>query len=136
MKNVSYFENWTASGCDDCEPQKAMQALAGDQWTDVYKVADAQNILIVGGNAQSVGAAGGYSQGGGHSSLSPRFGLAADNILEVDVVIANGTLLTANNCTNKDLFWAIRGGGGGTFGIVTRMVHKAHEPFDNYYGNY
>jgi len=46
----------------------------------------------------------------------------------MDVVIANGTLLTVNSCTNEDLFWALRGGGGGTFGIVTRVVHKAHDP--------
>ena len=54
-------------------------------------------------------------------------------MLEVDVVIADGTLLTANACTNTDLFWALRGGGGGTFGIVTRMVHKAHDKVENYF---
>ena len=64
------------------------------------------------------------------------YGLAVDNILEVDVVIANGTLLKANKCTNEDLFWALRGGGGGTFGVVTRMVHKAHEEASNYFGVY
>ena len=61
------------------------------------------------------------------------YGLAVDNVLEFDVVIANGTLLTANTCTNSDLFWALRGGGGGTFGVVTRVVHKAHEPASNYF---
>ena len=134
MKNVTYVDDWTASGCDGYEPTKAIQVLGGDQWVDVYKIADANNVVVVGGNAQSVGAAGGYVQGGGHSALSPAYGLSVDNVLEVDVVIANGTKLTANNCTNKDLFWAVRGGGGGSFGVVTRMVHKAHEPFDNYFG--
>ena len=81
-----------------------------------------------------MGAAGGFTQGGGHGSLGPMYGLAVDNVLEVDVVIANGTLLTANKCTNPDLFWALRGGGGGTFGIVTRMVHKAHPTVPNYFG--
>lgn len=89
----------------------------------VYKEADHQKVNIVGGNAQSVGAAGGYALGGGHSSMSPAFGLAVDNILEVNMVLANGTYVTANKCVNQDLFWASRGGGGGTFGIVTRMVH-------------
>ena len=87
-----------------------------------------ENVLVVGGNALTVGAAGGYLQGGGHSAMSPLYGLAVDNTLEMDVVIADGTLLTVNSCTNEDLFWALRGGGGGTFGIVTRVVHKAHEP--------
>jgi len=63
--------------------------------------------------------------------MAPLYGLTADNILEIDVVIADGTLLTANECENTDLFWALRGGGGGTYGIVTRMVHKAHDPPSN-----
>ena len=54
-------------------------------------------------------------------------------MLEVDVVIADGTLLTANACTNTDLFWALRGGGGGTFGVATRVVHKAHDKVENYF---
>ena len=62
-----------------------------------------------------------------------KYGLAVDSVLEVDIVTADGELVTANACKNSDLFWAIRGGGGGTFGIVTRMVHKAHEPFPNYF---
>ena len=73
-------------------------------------------------------------QGGGHSSLSPLHGLAVDNLLEADIVTADGTLVTANSCTNADLFWALRGGGGGTFGVVTRVVYKAHEPEENFFG--
>jgi FAD/FMN-containing dehydrogenase len=93
-----------------------------------------QGVVVVGGAALTVGAAGGYSLSGGHGALSPMYGLAVDNILEVDVVIADGTLLTANECTNTDLFWALRGGGGGTFGVVTRMVHKAHDSPSNFCG--
>ena len=91
-------------------------------------MADKNNVVVVGGNAQSVGAGGGYTIGGGHSSNSPLHGLAVDNLLEVDIVIADGSLLTTNACTNSDLFWALRGGGGGSWGVVTRMVYKAHEP--------
>ena len=78
-----------------------------------------------------MGAAGGYI-GGGHSPISPIYGLAIDNMLEIDVVTADGNLLTANECTNTDLFWALRGGGGGTFGVTTRIVYKAHDPMPNY----
>ena len=99
----------------------------------MYKKAYDNNVVVVGGNAQSVGAAGGYMQGGGHGSLGPKYGLAVDNVLEVDVVISNGTLITANKCHNSDLFWAIRGGGGGTYGIVTRVVYKAHDPAEGYF---
>ena len=89
-------------------------------------------MIVVGGYAQTVGASGGYVQGGGHGSMGPKYGLAVDNVLEFDVVTADGSLLTVNSCNNPDLFWALRGGGGGTFGVVTRTVYKAHEAFPNY----
>ena len=54
-------------------------------------------------------------------------------MVEADIVIADGTLLTVNKCWHSDLFWAIRGGGGGTFGVVTRAVYKAHDKDPNYY---
>ena len=66
--------------------------------------------------------------------MSPLHGLAVDNLLEADIVIADGTLLTVNKCWHPDLFWAIRGGGGGTYGIVTRAVYKAHDKEPNYFG--
>ena len=98
MKEVTYFEDFNPKGCESAG--RAMQVLGGDQWVDVYAEADRQNVNIVGGNAQSVGASGGYSLGGGHSSMSPAYGLAVDNILEVDIVLADGSLVTANKCQN------------------------------------
>ena len=92
-----------------------------------------QNLVVVGGNAQSVSASGGFLSGGGHSVHSPLHGLAVDNLLEADIVIADGTHLTTNACTNDDLFWAIKGGGGGTWGVLTRVVYKAHEKGQNYF---
>ena len=108
-----------------------MQVLGGEQWGDVYAAAKANNVDVAGGYSLTVGAAGGYL-GGGHSPLSPMHGLAVDNLLEIDVVTPDGNLLTANECTNTDLFWALRGGGGGTFGVTTRVVYKAHEPQSHY----
>jgi hypothetical protein len=58
--------------------------------------------------------------------LSSKYGLAADQVLEYKVVTANGTLLVANSVVNTDLFWALRGGGGGTFGIVVEATVKAY----------
>ena len=77
-----------------------MQVLGGNQWGEVYKEADKQNVIVVGGNAQTVGASGGYVQGGGHGAMGPKYGLAVDNVLEVDIVTADGNLLTANACNN------------------------------------
>ena len=88
-----------------------MEVLGGDQWSDVYSLMTELGVVVVGGAAQTVGAAGGYSQAAGHGALSPRYGLTVDNILEIDVVVADGRLLTANKCTNADIFWALRGGG-------------------------
>lgn len=83
-------------------------------------------LVVVGGECPSVGLAGGYTQGGGHSALSTAFGLAADNALSWEVVLANGTLVTASPTENGDLFWALSGGGGSTYGVVTSLTVKTH----------
>ena len=67
MKEATYFEDWSSS-CSGSEPQRAIQVLGGDQWEQAYAVADKHGVVVVGGNAQSVGAAGGYTTGGGHSA--------------------------------------------------------------------
>ena len=65
-------------------------------------------------------------QGGGHSPATHDYGLGADQVLEAQVVLANGTLVTASPCENPDLFFAIRGGGGGTYGVVVSTTIKAY----------
>lgn len=81
---------------------------------------------MVGGECPTVGIAGGYSQGGGHSSLASKYGLAADQVLEWEVIDGNGRFLVANRNQNTDLYWALTGGGGGTYGVVWSMTSKAH----------
>lgn len=71
-------------------------------------------------------AIGGYLQGGGHGPASHTFGLATDQVLEYKVVLASGAIVTANACQHPDLFTALRGGGGGTFGVVVSATIKAH----------
>ena len=68
---------------------------------------------------------GGLTVGGGLGHLTRRFGLTIDNLLEAEVVLASGEVVTANADTNSDLFWAIRGGGG-NFGIITSFLLRAH----------
>lgn len=65
-------------------------------------------------------------QGGGHGPAVHDFGLGADQVLEAQVVLSDGRLVTANPCQNSDLFFAIRGGGGGTYGVVVSTTIKAH----------
>lgn len=65
-------------------------------------------------------------QGGGHGPAAHDFGLGADQVLEAQVVLANGDIVTANPCQNPDLFFAIRGGGPSTYGVVVSTIVKAH----------
>ena len=76
-----------------------------------------------------MGAAGGYTQGGGHSALSSKFGLGADQTLEWEVIDGSGRLLTASRTENTDLYWALSGGGGGTYGVVYSLTVKAYQDF-------
>lgn len=82
--------------------------------------------MVTTGQSQSVGL-GGYISGGGHGPLSRTYGLAASQVLQVRVVTATGQILVANDYQNQDLFWAVRGGGGGQYGVVTEYVIK-HYP--------
>ncbi|KAJ9260319.1 CAZyme family AA7 [Paecilomyces variotii] len=105
---------------------KAVKVGAGVQIFEVNEAAHAQSLVVVGGNCQTVGIAGGYSQGGGHGQLASQFGLAADQVLEWEVVTADGDLVTASPSENADLYWALAGGGGGTYGVVLSMTSKAY----------
>ncbi|KAL2834635.1 hypothetical protein BJY01DRAFT_253003 [Aspergillus pseudoustus] len=99
---------------------------AGQQFAGIYKFAHEHNYRVVGGSSSTVGAAGGWITGGGHSLLSNELGLGVDNVQELKAVLPNGTYITANRCQNQDIFFALRGGGGGTFGVITEMSTLAH----------
>ncbi|KAL8848121.1 MAG: hypothetical protein Q9221_006841 [Calogaya cf. arnoldii] len=105
---------------------KAMKMGAGVQAVEAYQYAYDRGFAVVGGNCPTVGIAGGYTQGGGHSPLSSKFGMAADQALEWEVVTATGEHLIASPYQNADLFWALSGGGGGTYGVVASLTVKAH----------
>lgn len=116
------------STCAASQPQAAITTHPGTSWGEVYALADANRVEVVGGSEISVSSCGGYTQGGGHSWMGPAHGMAVDNVLRFEAVLANGTSLTASACENEDLFWALRGGGGGTFAVVTSCTYAAH-PF-------
>ncbi|KDN60536.1 putative FAD binding domain-containing protein [Colletotrichum sublineola] len=103
----------------------AITAGAGTRMVDLYTIADQHNRTVVGGGAKTV-SVGGFITGGGHSILAPHYGLAADNVLELEVVTPGGEILTVNEDQHPDLFWAIRGGGGSTFGVVTSVTAMTH----------
>src|SRR5262249_21771652 len=111
----------------------AGRVRAGAIWMDAYNAAPTvAGRYVQGGGCTTVGVAG-LVQGGGFGSFSKGFGTAAANLLEAEVVTADGTVRIANAAQNPDLFWALKGGGGGTFGVVTRFTLRTHE-LPNYFG--
>ncbi|CAF3846290.1 unnamed protein product [Rotaria sordida] len=120
MKNITLIEQY--SSCGRVSVSKAVRISAGVQWREVYRWLNEYNLTAIGGASATVGAVGGFMQGGGHSPLSRWQGLAADQVLEYDVVTANGQRQTVSPCQNGDLFWALSGGGGGTYAIVLSAV--------------
>lgn len=103
----------------------AIKLGAGVLGYEATQAAHDAGLVVVGGECPTVGIAGGFTQGGGHSVLSTEFGLGADQTLEFEVVTAAGTVVKASWKQNSDLYWALSGGGPGTYGIVTSLTVRA-----------
>ncbi|KAL9096405.1 MAG: hypothetical protein Q9165_001402 [Trypethelium subeluteriae] len=124
LTNLSYFPSFVATGCSSNATTAAITTDAGVNFDEVYAFADAHNVTFIGGYASNIGVSGGWVMGGGHSVLSPVYGLGIDRVLEFKIITPDGVLRTANACQKPDLFWALRGGGGSTFGVVLSTTHK------------
>jgi FAD/FMN-containing dehydrogenase len=98
---------------------------AGAQLIDVYAALARQGVTIPAGSCPSVGISG-VSLGGGMGLAARAFGMSADNILGVTIVTADGRIRQVNSRSDPDLLWALRGGGGGNFGVVTQFTFKVH----------
>ncbi|KAI3552786.1 FAD binding domain-containing protein [Colletotrichum abscissum] len=126
LTGIEYHaDEFKLAGSDITIPGSAVTAGGGTEMYDLYKATAEHGQAIVGGTAKTV-SVGGYATGGGHSLLAPRFGLAADNVLQMEVVTPLGEILTLNEAQNADLFWAMRGGGGSTFGVLTSITFATH----------
>lgn len=131
LDNISYNPTFIPEGCSkDFTVQMSVTAGAGVNTDEMLRYADIKNFSYIGAYADVVGVSGGWPQGGGETLLSPVYGLAADRIVQYEVVTPDGVLRTANACQNQDLFWALRGGGGGTFGVVLETTTKVEELFN------
>jgi FAD/FMN-containing dehydrogenase len=108
-------------------PVPAVSLGGGCIWLHAYqKVTGETGRYVQGGGCTTVGV-GGLVSGGGFGSFSKRYGLAAASLLEAEVVTADGRVRIVNRANDPDLFWALKGGGGGTFGVVTRFTLATHE---------
>ncbi|KAI4195361.1 MAG: hypothetical protein LQ350_007230 [Teloschistes chrysophthalmus] len=113
--------------------KKAAKIGAGQRWGDVYSRLDPYGVTIVGGRVLDVGV-GGLILGCGLSYLSDLHGLACDNVINFEVVLANGSIVDANEKSNPDLWWALKGGGN-NFGIVTSFTLSTYPIHDVWGGS-
>ena len=121
-------ETWVKSShTDTCGnfTQHSVKVGGGQRWLDVYRTVGVE-FDIVGGGGLTVSAAGGWLGGGGLSAMHRTYGLGVDNLLEINIIDANGDKRRVDACSEPELWWALRGGGAGTFGVVTSVVYKIH----------
>lgn len=109
LKDFEFLPSYTIGEYEG----KAARLAAGLQSSEISNYGRINNATIVAAGGGTVGAVGGFFQGGGHSIYTSYFGLGADQVLSIEVVTADGRLVTADPNNNTDLFWALRGGGGG-----------------------
>ncbi|EPQ55138.1 FAD-binding domain-containing protein [Gloeophyllum trabeum ATCC 11539] len=129
FKSIEFKDSFVPEGAPrGTQGQGAVTIGSSVQWFEVYAAANARNVFVPGGFSPdgTVGAAAGWVLGGGHSVLSPFYGLGVDNVLQFTAITPTGQSVTLNKYKNPDLFWAFRGGGGPSFGIVTSTTYKTH----------
>ncbi|KAL1882852.1 hypothetical protein Daus18300_000490 [Diaporthe australafricana] len=119
-KGVQFHENYETS--DYSGP--ALKIGAGLENRELFAAADKYGVTGVGGLCTTVAAGGGFMAGGGHGPMTSALGLAADQVLSIDVVTPDGHFVTADERQNTELFWALRGGGASTFGVTTSWTIK------------
>ena len=145
LKEIDFIPAYSSSATSYTGP--AIKMGAGVVGYELYDAADKFGVTALSGEGrvsrpprpkcthkretdfdseQTVGTAGGYTAGGGLAPLTGKYGMAADQVLSIDVVTPDGRFATVDEANNPDLFWALRGGGGGTFGVVSSMTVRVH----------
>ena len=128
MNRIVLHDAFVPQGCaGQMAPRPAVEIGAGAIWLHVYEeVTGRVGRFVRGGGCTTVGVAG-LVQSGGFGNFFKKFGTAAGSLLEAEIVTADGQVRVVNGCHDRDLFWAIKGGGGGTFGVITKLVMKTYE---------
>src|SRR5580700_11097851 len=126
MNAITTHDAFVGAGCEGrAEPQPAVSIEPGAIWRQAYDAVTTKGGRYVqGGGCLTVGVAG-IILGGGFGNFSKAYGMAGASLLEAEVVTADGDVKIANACSNPDLYWALKGGGGG-FGVVTRVTLRTH----------
>lgn len=128
MHDITMHDRFVPQGCEHLiQPVPAVTIGAGAVWMQAYQAVTTQGGKYVqGGGCATVGVAG-LIQSGGFGSFSKRYGTAAAGLLQAEVVTADGEIRVVNACNNADLFWALKGGGGGTFGVISNVTLALHD---------
>ena len=127
MREITLHDRFVPEGCAGTPPRQAVTVEAGARWLPTYNAVTTQaGRYVQGGGCATVGVAG-LIQSGGFGSFSKKYGMAAASLLQAEIVTADGKVLLANACKNPDLFWALKGGGGGSFGAVTKVTLAIYE---------
>jgi FAD/FMN-containing dehydrogenase len=127
MNHIALHDAFVPQGCDGAAPLPAVSIGAGAIWMHAYDaVTTKAGRYVQGGGCATVGVAG-LVQSGGFGSFSKNYGTAAGSLLEAEIVTADGSVRIANACSDPELFWGLKGGGGGSLGVITRLTLKTHE---------
>jgi FAD/FMN-containing dehydrogenase len=126
MKKMEFHNTFRAHNCPPANSKNIGVIGARVSAAEALEYFSAYKMDVTTGGCPTVGISGGYTQGGSHGPLAPTYGLMADNAVEFDVVTADGRVRTINQCNDPDLFRAMRGGGGGTYAVLTAYKVKLH----------
>jgi FAD/FMN-containing dehydrogenase len=127
MNAITLHDSFVPDGCTGkVAASPAVSIGAGQIWMHTYEAVCARaGRYVQGGGCGTVGVAG-LVQSGGFGSFSKQFGSAAASLLEAEVVTADGKIRVVNACRDPELFWGLKGGGGGSLGVVGRLTLKTH----------
>jgi hypothetical protein len=122
---MRYHKRFQPRGCKT-NYENIGEIGAGILAQEAWEFFEPLGMMITVGAVGSVGVAGGFGQGGGHGPLGPKYGLMVDQAVEFNVVTTDGEQRTINECQDPDLFWAMRGGGGGNYAVLTSYKFQLH----------
>ncbi len=127
MQAIQVHEAFVPQGAPaGTAPLQAITVQAGVGWMDVYAAATAAGRYVQGGGCTSVGACGGFILGSGFGSFSKRYGSGAAGLLEAEVITADGQIRRVSSHQDPELFFALRGGGGCSFGVLSAITLLSH----------